>query len=198
MRLRTSRQDGLISRVRWRVAGSILLPAALSVILAAVAGAHSIEQAPAMPRGCRPSDRLVGVHHPARLRIIKPCIEVTGVVAWTQKSPDGDYKFSLKLGSGDEHLLNEQNRSAQGGSLVCEIVPADQPGCTAGQPVEVRLGILQRVEEWFQGPFEFGVCTGANIAMPTTGARVRVAGPYVVDLPHGWTEYPSSVVPSKF
>jgi len=152
------------------------------------ASAQSIQQAAEMPRGCRQGDPLAGVHHPARLHIIKTCIEVTGTVAWAHKFPDGDYKFNLKMDPGGEHLLNARNRSAQGGSLVCEIIPADQPGCIAGQPVEVRLGILQRVEEWFQGPFEFGTCTGANIAIPATGQWVRVVGPYVVDVPHGWTE----------
>jgi len=153
-----------------------------------VAGAHSIEQAPGLSRGCRPPDSLAGVHHPARLQTIKPCIEVTGIVVWAHEAPDGDYKFNLKLDSGGEHLLNEHNRSAQGGSLVCEIIPADQPGCIAGQPVEVRLGIFQRIEEWFQGPYQFGICTGASIVLPANGLRVRVVGPYVVDLPHGWTE----------
>jgi hypothetical protein len=103
--------------------------------------------------------------------------------------PDGDYKFNLRLDPGSEHLLNKYNRRDQGGSLVCEIVPADQPGCTPGKRAEVRLGMLHRFERWLRGAHdEFGVCTGAHIAMPAPGARVRVLGPYVVDLGHGWTE----------
>ena len=187
MHVRTSSEKGRTSTRRWAVA-VLILPVALGAILTAAAGAHSIEQAPGMPRGCRTGDPFAGVHHPARLKTIKPCIEVTGTVAWARESPDGDHKFNLKLDSGSEHLLNEQNRSAQGGLLVCEIIPADQPGCVAGQPVQVRLAILQRIEEWFQGPYEFGTCTGANVAMPAARARVRVVGPYVIDLPHGWTE----------
>jgi hypothetical protein len=187
MRLQISPQEGLTSPRR-RPAPALILLVALGAILTAVARAHSIEQAPGMPRGCRTGDPLAGVHHPARLQTIKPCIEVTGTVAWAGEFPDGDHKFNLKLDSSSEHLLNEHNRSAQGGLLVCEIIPADQPGCIAGQPVEVRLGLLQRVEEWLQGPYEFGICTGANIGLPATGARVRVVGPYVVDLPRGWTE----------
>jgi len=187
MRLQIFPQESLTSPERRPAAGLILL-VALGAIFSAVAGAHSIEQAQGMPRGCRTGDPLAGVHHPTRLHTIKPCIEVTGTVVWARESPDGDHKFNLKLDSGSEHLLNEHNRSAQGGLLVCEIIPADQPGCIAGQPVEVTLGLLQRVEEWFQGPYEFGICTGANIGLPATGARVRVVGPYVVDLPRGWTE----------
>ncbi len=141
-----------------------------------------------MPRGCRNSDPLAGVHHPSRIGVLKPCIEATGTVVWAHTFSDGDYKFNLKLDPGEEHLLNEHNRRDQGGLLVCEIIPADQPGCVAGQPVKVELGVLEHIEEWFKGRYEFGICTGAKIAMPAPGSRVRVAGPYVLDLAHGWTE----------
>ncbi len=156
--------------------------------LNATSAAGSSLQSSGMPHGCRTGDPLAGVHHPARLKVIKPCIQVTGKVVWARKFPDGDYKFNLMLDSGEEHLLNEHNRSAQARALVCEIVPADQPGCIAGQPVQNELGLFQRIEEWFRGPFEFGVCTGASVSVPAAGARVRVVGPYVIDMPHGWTE----------
>src|SRR5271165_756026 len=80
MRLRTSSEEGPTSPRRWPGA-VLILAVALGAILTAVTGAHSIEQAPGMPRGCRAGDPLAGVHHPARLQTIKPCIEVTGTVA---------------------------------------------------------------------------------------------------------------------
>jgi hypothetical protein len=167
---------------------SLLPIIALAVVVASAVGAQGAEQAAVMTRGCRGGDPLAGVHHPSRLKIVKRCVAATGSVVWARAFPDGDFKFNLRLDPGGEYLLNEHNHRDQGDALVCEIIPADQPGCTPGQPVKVPLGIFQRVEAWFQGPYEFGVCTGANIALPPPGARVRVVGPNVIDMPHGWAE----------
>jgi hypothetical protein len=75
------------------------------------------------------------------------------------------------------HLLNDKNVGALGGLLVVEIVPADEPGCTAGQPPKPA-----------HGSYDYGVCTGANIAPPAIGAHVTVVGAYVRDEDHGWAE----------
>ncbi len=141
-----------------------------------------------MPTGCRTGDPLAGVHHPARIKVLKSCIAVTGTVVSARRNSDGDNKFNLKPDPGGEHLVNQRNEAVQGGSLLCEIVPADQPGCVPGQRVAVRLGLMEQVDRWFKGPYEFGVCTGAAISMPVVGSRVTVVGPLVTDLAHGWNE----------
>jgi hypothetical protein len=163
---------------------AIAAVAAIFLAASTAGGRNSIQQSP----GCRGGDPLAGVHHPSRIEVVKNCVAVTGTVIWARVFADGDYKFNLRIGPGDEHLLNDHNRRDQGGALVCEIVPADQPGCTPGERVKVPLGIFQRIEEWYNGPYEFGICSGAHIAMPQAGARVRVVGPYVIDHGHGWTE----------
>jgi hypothetical protein len=42
---------------------------------------------------------------------------VTGTVTWARVFGDGAHKFNLRLDPADEHLLNERNRSDQGGTL---------------------------------------------------------------------------------
>jgi hypothetical protein len=166
---------------------ALLVVLAVGIASVAAASPQSAGRA-AMAPGCRGGDPLAGVHHPARLEVLKPCLAVTGTVTWARVFGDGDHKFNLRLDPPDEYLLNERNRSDQGGTLVCEIVPADQPGCTPGKRVMVPLGIFQSIEEWFQGKYDFGICTGANVVMPAAGARVTVVGPYALDRPHGWAE----------
>ena len=56
-------------------------------------------------------------------------------------------------------------------------MPADEPGCRPGKPPRPPYDT-----------YDFGVCTGANIAAPPTGARISVTGPYVLDASHGWME----------
>jgi hypothetical protein len=141
-----------------------------------------------MPAGCRTGDPLAGVHHPARIKVLNPCIAVTGTVLSAHRNSDGDIKFNLKPDAGGQSLINERNETAQGGSLVCEIVPADQPGCVAGKHVAVRLGLMERIDRWFKGPYEFGICTGAAIPVPVVASHVSVVGPFVTDLAHGWNE----------
>jgi len=94
----------------------------IAIILTTATAARSFEQASGAPYGCRSADPHAGVHHPTRLKVVRPCIEATGTVAWAQVVSDGDYKFNLKLDADDEHLLNEYNRRDRGDSLVCEII----------------------------------------------------------------------------
>jgi len=74
-------------------------------------------------------------------------------------------------------MVNEVNRSQQSGNLVVEIVPADKPGCSVGQPPRPAAGT-----------YDYGRCTGAGVPTPRVGAHVSVTGPYVLDSFHGWTE----------
>ncbi len=165
---------------------AVLIAAMLCCAAAPRLAAQPPADSSAVPPECRRGDPLAGVHHPARLEVVAPCLEVTGTVTRARRSPDGDLKFNLQLAPADEHLLNDYNRREQGATLICEIVPADQSGCRPGSPVVVNLGLIERVEGWLKGPFDFGICSGANLAMPPVGARVKVVGPYVID--HGWME----------
>jgi hypothetical protein len=142
-----------------------------------------------LPRtGCRPGNPLANVRDPERLKLVRPCIAVHGFVRSVQQMGDGDFHVNLELDPEQQALLNGRNIEAQNGQLVTEIVPADQPGCTPGQPPKLRLGAWVRLWEMHSGHFDLGICTGANIASPPIGARVEIVGPYVLDANHGWME----------
>jgi hypothetical protein len=91
--------------------------------------------------------------------------------------PDGDYHFDVALDPPYATIVNNNNARYQHGYLVAEIVPADESGCTPGQPPRPA-----------SGTYNYGICTGANIPVPTVGAQVTISGPYVIDHDHGWAE----------
>jgi hypothetical protein len=102
---------------------------------------------------------------------------VTGTVAYVASEDDGDVHVDLALPPSEAGLLDQANYAHQDGQLVTEIVPADQPGCTPGQPPRPS-----------NGSYGYGLCTGADLATPAVGAAVSVTGPYVLDADHGWME----------
>lgn len=126
---------------------------------------------------CREGDPLANVHDPARLLVVTPCQAVTGVVSRVRLEHDGDIFVNLKLGASERVLLNARNVARQRGTLVLEIVPADQPGCVLGLPPRPPLGSA-----------DFGICTGANLPTPAVGSAIEAIGPYVLDTNHGWME----------
>lgn len=102
---------------------------------------------------------------------------VTGTVAYIPDENDGDVHVDLALQTNESRLLNQANYAHQDGQLVTEIVPADQPGCTPGQPPRPT-----------EGTYSYGLCSGADVATPLVGEQVAVTGPYVLDADHGWME----------
>lgn len=127
--------------------------------------------------GCRSGDPLANVYHEDRLVVRKACMTVTGTVAYVAHEDDGDVHVDLALPASEASLLNSANYSQQDGQLVTEIVPADEPGCPPGQPPKPP-----------SGTYNYGICTGADLATPPLGATVRETGPYVLDQDHGWME----------
>jgi hypothetical protein len=103
---------------------------------------------------------------------------VSGTVMTVTPEDDGDTHFDLALDAPYTSMLKPANESAQNGWLVVEIVPADKPGCTPGQPPRPP-----------EGTYNYGLCTGANETNPVIGTHVWVTGPYVLDEDHGgWAE----------
>jgi hypothetical protein len=126
---------------------------------------------------CRGGDPLANVYHSYRLVVRSACVTVTGTVAYVVREDDGDVHVDLALPGSETGLLNQANYAHQDGQLVTEIVPADQPGCTPGQPALPS-----------HGSYDYGICTGADLVTPSAGATVSVTGPYVLDADHGWME----------
>lgn len=108
------------------------------------------------------------VYRPGRLKVIEECMEVKGVIRKIRVAKDGDYHIQLELDPSYSHLLNEKNIKKQDGNLVLE------PICQ--KPVK-----QESAKE---------ACAGFNKFMhiPPVGTRVKVAGSYVLDVPHGWME----------
>lgn len=138
---------------------------------------------PPRPTGaCRSGDPLANVYHPYRLKVEDPCMTVTGTVAYVRHEDDGDVHVDLSLPATETHLLDQANDRDEDGELVTEIVPADQPGCTPGQPPPLPATAYRSPS------YDYGVCTGADLATPPLGSEVSVTGPYVLDADHGWME----------
>lgn len=157
------------SRSAGRAFSSRACPAILSgLFVAACLGA--VPAGAQTTKGCRDGDPLANVRDPERLKVLRRCVTATGVVHFAQTEKDGDAHVSLRLDRDDRYLLNDGNRRKHYGTLVVEIVPADQPGCRQGERVR------------------YGRCTGADVRTPKRGERIRVTGPWVLDRPHGWQE----------
>lgn len=144
--------------------------ATVAPAVAAVTAATSTSSA------CR-ADPLANVYHPARLEVIDPCRSVSGIVETIRHEDDGDWHINVRLDSDFAGLVNAKNQSEESGDLVVEVVPADEAGCVVGQPPKPSTRT-----------YDYGVCTGANVAIPRPGDHVTVTGPYVIDHAHGWME----------
>jgi len=151
------------SRTRRRVSITAVMGIALAGPLVAPAGADAAS-------GCRSGNPLTNVWSPGRLKVLSNCKTVSGTVVASDVQADGDGHYYLRVDKQYAGLLNTANKAVHGGTLILEIVPADQLGCVKGRKVKD------------------GVCTGAHLAKPKIGQHVTVTGPYVWDSYHKWNE----------
>ena len=191
--------DGRTSPTRNGAGGNGLVPNRLSLTTTPESETSPVSTAPLttppsapIPAGpasntsssghCRGGDPLANVYHPYRLEVRTSCITVTGTVAYTENEADGDVHINLSLPATETRLLNQANYTYERGELLVEIVPADEPGCTPGQPPPLSP------TAYTSSSYHYGICTGADIPTPPLGSEVSVTGPYVLDSDHGWTE----------
>ncbi|MHB1447002.1 MAG: hypothetical protein ACYCTI_01690 [Acidimicrobiales bacterium] len=180
---RRSSASGLAPTVPTTALGTVAGSAATVPIPPTAAPALSSSTAPPVSTtACRPGDPLANVYHPYRLQVRSDCMTVTGTVAYVRSEDDGDVHINLALPASESHLLDGANYTYENGDLVAEIVPADQPGCTPGQPPPLPPTAYR------SSSYDYGTCTGADIATPPQGSQVRISGPYVLDSDHGWME----------
>ena len=134
----------------------------------------------AASQGCDAS-LLTHVYHPTRLKMIAPCIEVTGTIHHTKPEADGDDHIQLRVDPQFADLLNDKNKTVQANSLIIE------PVCQG--PVTQQDAISACRD--FHSP----------VTVPASGTKVRVLGRFVLDTEaaHGWTEiHPvTSVTPAQ-
>jgi hypothetical protein len=107
------------------------------------------------------------VYKPDRLRLLAPCVTVTGVIDAVRKEADGDLHVLLHLDGGQSKYLNGKN-ALEEGDLVLEPVCVNQP--TQVDADQACAG--------FTNP----------LTIPPVGSHVSASGAWVLDLDHGWME----------
>lgn len=147
MKRTPSRLRHLLGKVSASVAAVTAF--SLGLLLAGCAGLPQSAVVPAA--GCR-SDPLAGVYYPWRLRVIAPCVTVSGTVTLVKVEPDHDWHVDLRLDPGEPHLINWVNRLRKSGDLVLEVIPMDQstiPAPSVGEHITVTGAyVLDRLHGW--------------------------------------------------
>jgi len=83
------------------------------------------------PVVCRKGNVLAQVQDPSKLELLQPCVVASGVVIFKFRNTDGDWHIQiLPTNRGTAHLLNKHNLAEAGGTLVVEVIPADQAAVT--------------------------------------------------------------------
>ena len=98
---------------------------------------------------------------PARLHVLNPCIETTGVITSIHKENDGDFHMHLK--ADNSSLINQDNIKFEHGDLILETICQHTP-----TRAEVD-----------------GACNNFNhppMALPALSSHVTVVGSWVTDL----------------
>jgi hypothetical protein len=108
------------------------------------------------------------VYNPSRLKVIKDCITVSGVITESHAEADGDQHLLLKPDGGNENLLTRKNLKNKKGNLVIEAICVNNIS-------EKKVG---------------DACSGYinHIKIPSVGAHVKVSGSLVLDTHNGWNE----------
>ena len=108
------------------------------------------------------------VYNPSRLKVIKDCITVSGVITESRAEPDGDQHLLLKPDAGNESLLTRKNLKNKKGNLVIEAI-------CVNNITEKKVG---------------DACKGYvnHVTIPSVGAHVKVSGSLVLDTHNGWNE----------
>ena len=122
------REDGA-----WKISDHFIQTA-----LTAVGLATPLSQGPRRldDNGCATGDPMQGVYAPSRLKILDPCLTVTGTVRNDiVNAQDGDITFGLYLSDADkQRLVNDVNIANYDGALHIEIVPQDQARVATPKP----------------------------------------------------------------
>ncbi len=117
----------------WRISDHFVQTALAAVHLATPLGKGPRELD---DKGCAAGDPMEGVYAPARLKILDPCLTVSGVVRDDiEHAEDGDITFGLYLSDADKaRLINEVNVANYDSALHIEIVPEDQARVKTPKP----------------------------------------------------------------
>ena len=111
------------------------------------------------------------VYQPARLRVVDPCITITGTITKIGLDPDGDTHVLLAPDPQFLHYINNVNVKQLNGNLMVEAVCFHQ--------IKPNLIDANAACRNYQ----------SNIAIPPLHSHVQVTGSYVIDTETGgWAE----------
>jgi len=120
---------------------------------------------------CKPGKPLDGVYLPSRLRVVKDCLTVSGIVDCVRHEPDGDVHIRLRLARRYRRFLRPANaaqvcagrkgKAGHGPHLVVEIIP-QHGGLPFPDNSADRAGFV-------------------TPRAPRVGDHITVTGPYVLD-----------------
>ncbi len=106
-----------------------------------------------------------------RLKVITPCVTITGTLIHAKTEADGDFHITVDLDPQYKSMLNAKNTSGQHGYLVVEPVCAN--------PVTQADTIKEHAcDNFSQKIYNKGM----------DGKHVTISGAYVTDMEHGWSE----------
>jgi hypothetical protein len=108
------------------------------------------------------------VYNKEWLRLKKDCLTVKGTIYTAKHEEDGNVNIRISLDEGQEHLVNDKNRSEQFGCLLA--VPICVGSVTYPDAIDACEGFVNKIK------------------IPKNGTHVRVTGTYVLNFQHGWYE----------
>jgi len=134
---------------------------------------NALPEVPAAAPACDP-DVWSHIYHPDRLKVLKPCVTVTGTIVdathgrrkdGQRHEADADNHGWLKVDTEFKSLLLPGNKQAEDGNLVFECV------CQYGTPRQADA---------------VDACKGytSKVKIPSVGSHVAITGTLVTDLQH--------------
>jgi hypothetical protein len=145
-------------------------------IVPACGGSHSSPTATVVQPQCDPS-LWNNVYDPTRLKVMSPCMTITGTIINQHASDDGDIDMEFAVDPQYANLLNSANLAKLSGNLNIEAICQAPIQPDTPQAVPACLGVPR------------------ILALAPVGTHVQVTGTYVLDTNHGWMEiHPISAI----
>jgi hypothetical protein len=111
------------------------------------------------------------VYQPTRLRVVDPCITITGTITKIGLDPDGDTHVLLTPDSQFMQYVNKVNVKQLNGNLMVEAV-------CFHQPKHKMIGAVAACQNY-----------ESNVVIPPLQSHVQITGSYVIDTETGgWAE----------
>ncbi len=156
----------------WTIVSLIIFFSGITLLLYSSGSLTITSQLPSNPKNysrCIGADYFLShVYYPYRLKVLNPCLTVSGTVMQLIVASDGDFHINLEIDPRFNYMLNDFNVDEQDGYLVLEAICAN--------PV-IRRDAIKPCTRFVN-----------NVTIPNVGDYVNVTGQFVLDTEHGWNE----------